>query len=490
MHLKLHILNISTGRPVVFLHKSSARKMGVNTGDRVTIKKNGESLVAIVDLVQGFIKKNEVAISEELDLALKGNDKGYIEVIPSNIAESSSILHDQIKCNQYSQKDLEKIMSDIVNNLLTEAEIAYFISGMVHCKSSTKEIIYLINAIVKTGTILSWSYKIVADKHSIGGIAGNRTTPIVVSICASAGIIMPKTSSRAITSASGTADTIESIAPVNLSVSQLKKVVHKTGACLVWGGSLGLAPADDKLIKVEKLLRVDPESQLLASILAKKVSVGSTHVLIDIPFGPGAKVSKIQGERLGKLFRLLGKKLGLKIKTILTDGKEPIGNGIGPILEMKDVLKVLKQENSPKDLENKSLFIAGNILEMVGKSRKDQGIIKAREILYSGAAYKKFCEIISAQGGDPKTWLSEAKFNHTIISKHNGIIKRIINQDINYLARITGCPVDKASGIYLYRHVGEYVQEGEKIVTIFSESKQKLKEAVKFFKNNKPIVIK
>lgn len=301
---------------------------------------------------------------------------------------------------------------------------------------------------------------------------------------------MPKTSSRAITSAAGTADTVESISPVSLSVSQLKKVVHKTGACLVWGGSLGLAPADDKLIRVEKLLRVDPESQLLASILAKKVSVGSTHVLIDIPFGDGAKVSKAQGEKLGQLFVSLGKKLGLKIKTVLTDGKEPIGHGIGPILEMKDVLKVLKQDNSPQDLENKSLFLAGTILELVGKAKKGQGIIKARELLHSGLAYKKFCEIIYAQGGDPKTWLQEAKFNHTMVSKHNGVIKKIDNKDINYLARITGCPLDKSAGVYLYKHIGEYIQEGEKILTLFSESKQKLKEAIKFFKKHKPIVIK
>ena len=490
MRLRLHILKISTGKPVIFLHESSANKMGVHTGDRVIIKKNGDSLVAVVDLVKGFIKKGEVAISEELDAALKGHNKRYIKVFPSEIAESSSILQNQIKCNEYSEKDLEKIMSDIVNNLLTEAEIAYFISGMVHCKSSIKEIIYLINAIVKTGTRISWPYKIVADKHSIGGIAGNRTTPIVVSICASAGVIMPKTSSRAITSAAGTADTVESISPVSLSVSQLKKVVHKTGACLVWGGSLGLAPADDKLIRVEKLLRVDPESQLLASILAKKVSVGSTHVLIDIPFGDGAKVSKAQGEKLGQLFVSLGKKLGLKIKTVLTDGKEPIGHGIGPILEMKDVLKVLKQDNSPQDLENKSLFLAGTILELVGKAKKGQGIIKARELLHSGLAYKKFCEIIYAQGGDPKTWLQEAKFNHTMVSKHNGVIKKIDNKDINYLARITGCPLDKSAGVYLYKHIREYIQEGEKILTLFSESKQKLKEAIKFFKKHKPIVIK
>jgi thymidine phosphorylase len=488
MRLKLRLLKISAGKPVIFLHESAAKKMGIHTGDRVAIKRNGDTFVAVADLVKGLIKKGEAAISEELESSIK-HHKGYVEILPSEIAESSFILQNQKGCKDYTLKELEKIMSDIVNNLLTEAEIAYFISTMVHCSPSLEEAINLTKAIVNTGNRISWNYKIVADKHCIGGIPGNRTTPIVVSICASLGIIMPKTSSRAIISAAGTADTIESIAPVNLSINDLKKVVKKTNACLVWGGSLGLAPADDKLIRVEKILRVDPEAQLIASILAKKISVGSTHVLIDIPYGEGAKVSKERGEKLAKLFTIIGGKLGLRIKTILTEGKEPIGNGIGPILEMKDVLRVLKQDNSPKDLEEKALLLAGNIIEMVGKAKPGKGILKAKEALYSGQAYKKFSEIISAQGGDAKAWLPESKFHHTVLSSHSGIIQKINNQNMNYLARIAGCPIDKASGIYIYKHVNQKVEKGEKLVTIFSESKPKLNEAIKFFNKQRPIVI-
>src|SRR3989344_2004794 len=266
MRFKLRLLKIATGKPVVFLHEYDAKKLGVHIGDRVVIKSNRDSLVAIVDLVNGFIKKREVALSEELSSFTKTHN-GYVDILPAEFAESSSILQNQAGCKEYSAKDLDKIMSDVVNNRLTEAEIAYFISTMTHCKASIEEVINLTKAIVKTGKRISWPYKVVADKHSIGGIPANRTTPIVVSICAASGVIMPKTSSRAITSAAGTADAVESMAPVDLSIAQLKKVVRRTGACLAWGGSLGLAPADDKLIRVEKLLRVDPEAQLLASIL-------------------------------------------------------------------------------------------------------------------------------------------------------------------------------------------------------------------------------
>ncbi len=490
MRFKIKVIRISAGKPIIFLHESSAKKIGVHLGDRVIVKKNQNSmvLIAVVDFAKGLIKENEAGLSEELSKSLNESN-GYIEVVPSGSAESSSILKGETVCKEYSQEDLDKIIKDVVENRLTEAEIAYFVSTMAHCKVSTKEVVYMINSIVKTGSKLSWKYKVIADKHSIGGIPGNRTTPIVVAICAAAGVIMPKTSSRAITSAAGTADAVESMANVSLSIPELKKVVQKTGACLAWGGSLGLAPADDKLIRIEKLLRVDPESQLISSILAKKISVGSTHVLIDIPYGNGAKVSKESGEKLGKLFISIGKKFGLKIKIVLTDGREPIGNGIGPVLEMKDIIKVLKQDDSPRDLETKALFLAGNILELVGKSKRNEGIKKAKEILYSGDAYKKFCEIIVAQKGDPKAWLPEAKYSHTIVSKKVSTIEKIDNQKINYMARLAGCPLDKSSGLYIYKHVGERLRHGERIITIFSESKQKLKESIKFFKKNEPIVL-
>ncbi len=486
-HIKL--LKIFAGKPVVFIHEATAKKINVHIADRVTLLKDHHKTTAIVDIAFGFIRKNEVAISEELASILGTDAKGLIEIEPAEAPEGSRILHDKLECTEYKAKELEKIIQDIVNNNLSDAEVAYFISGVNHCGMSFKETLALTNAIVKTGKKIKWSEKMIVDKHSIGGIPGNRTTPIVVSICAAAGLTIPKTSSRAITSASGTADTIEAMAPVDLTISQLKSVVKKTGACLAWGGSLGLAPADDKLIRVEKLLRLDPEPQLLASILAKKVAVGSTHVLIDIPFGEGAKVSLPQAQHLKKMFESLGNKIGLKIQTILTDGTQPIGNGIGPVLEMRDVIRVLKQDNPPKDLESKSLVLAGKILEMCGKAKKGQGQLRARDILYSCSAYEKFCQIIEAQGGDPKTWMPEAKFHHTFISSHSGTIKKIDNPSINYLARIVGCPNDKSAGIYLHKHVNEKVKIGDKIMTLYSESKEKLSQAIKLFKKQKSINI-
>jgi len=486
MKLRLKELTLGAGRPVAFINESNARELNVHVGDRIEISYKKKKIIAIVDIVKKFIAKGEISLSEEVIEYLKLKKGNILDVSLSLESRSSASIAKKLGGQTLSKKEIYEIVSDIVNNALTEAEIAYFVSGVYEHGMTLEETINLTEAMYKTGEVIGWGKKEIADKHSIGGIAGNRTTPIVVSICSSLGVIMPKTSSRAITSAAGTADVIETIANVDFSVSELKKIVEKTGACLAWGGSLGLAPGDDKLIRVERLLNLDPESQLIASIIAKKLAVGSKYVLIDIPYGKSAKVDKKRALKLKKKFIQIGNHFRLITKVILTDGSQPIGNGIGPVLEMQDVIRVLKRENSPRDLEEKSIYLAGEILELAGKAKKGDGEMLAREALYSGKAFKKFNEIILAQG---KKFIDikPAKFKFEVKSKKNGKINFIDNKKINFLGRILGCPVDKTAGLYLHKHVSEPVKRGEILVTLYAESEQKLKEALKFFKESTPI---
>jgi len=274
---------------------------------------------------------------------------------------------------------------------------------------------------------------------------------------------------------------------VGFSIKELEKIVKKTNACMVWGGSLGMVPADSRIIQVEKLLKIDPQAQLLASIMSKKLAVGSKYILIDIPYGKGAKVNKSQAIKLKKKFEQIGKYFHKKISVVLTDGKQPIGNGIGPGLELIDILKILKrEEDAPKDLEKKSLFLAGQILEMAKKAKKGKGVELANEILQSGKAFEKFEQIIIAQGGKLKK-IKLAKFKKNILSKKSGKIREINNKKINSLAKIAGCPIDKFAGVYLYFHVRDKIKKGEKILTIYSESKSRLNEAIRFYNETKPI---
>lgn len=472
------------------LNVKTANKIGVHTSDRISIKKltmkDGE-FSTIVDTVERIVKENEIGISSEIFSRLKLRSGEKVDVNLATSPNSLKFIRKKTDNKKLSKAEINEIMKDVVNNSLSEPEIALFVSAMYEHGMDFKETIYLIDAILKTGNRLPLKGKYIVDKHSIGGIPGNRTTPIVVSICATAGLTFPKTSSKAITSAAGTADVIESIADVEFDIKKLQKIIKKTNACMVWGGALGLVPADSKIIKVEKMLKVDPRAQLLASIMSKKIAVGSKYILIDIPYGKTAKVSKSEGLILKKQFEKIAKHFKLKIRVVLTKGSEPIGNGVGPLLELVDLMKVLNpSESGPCDLEDKALFLAGQILEMTKKAKPNKGIEMAKEILCSGKAFKKFLEIMKAQNGDLSK-IRIAKYKKDVLATSSCKISEIDNKKTNLLARIAGCPVDKASGIYLHNHVGAKLKKGDKILTIFSESKPRLKEALSYYKREKPI---
>jgi AMP phosphorylase len=492
MELKVKTSDWSAGLPVAMINKKMAEKLGVHAGDRIIIKtysKNPKEMITILDTSETFVKKGFVAISTEIKKRLNLREGQRINVAYSDAPESVLFIKEKINGRELSDEKIKSIIRDVVNNSLTEPEVAVFVSAMYRNGMTFKETISLINAILVSGKTLKFRNKYVVDKHCIGGVAGNRTTPLVVSICVAAGLTMPKTSSRAITSAAGTADCIETIAKVEFSMDRVKKIVQKTGGCMTWGGSLGMVPADSKIIKVEKMLKLDPVAQLLASIMSKKLAVGSKYILIDIPYGKNAKVSKSKGLFLKKKFEQLAKHFKVKMKVVLTKANEPIGDGVGPALEMIDVIKILDpKKEGPKDLEKKSLFLSGQILEMTGMARKGKGKTLAKEILKSGKAWKKFKEIIKEQEGK-LDGLEKGKHWEDIYANKSGKIKSINNKMINSLARAAGCPIDKFSGVYLHCHVGDKIKKGDKLLTIYSESKPRLGEAINFYNKTNPIKI-
>jgi len=469
MKLKVKQLKFSAGRPVAIISESFALKSSIHVDERVILRKNGKSTIAVVDIAKKLLGEKEVAVSSEImkELDLKVGDEVEIEISPK--PKSVFLIRKKLACQRLSRREIEAIIKDIVHNALTEAEIAYFVSAIYKCGVSIRETADMTRAIYETGQKLNLDKQLIVDKHSIGGIPG-RVTPILVSICAAAGLTIPKTSSRAITTPAGTADAMEFLTNVEFSVSKLRKIVKKTNACIVWGGSLGLAPADDKIIQVERLLNLDPKPQMIASIIAKKLAVGARFVLIDIPYGKNAKVDKREAENLAKNFIKISKIFKLKTKCVLTRNDEPLGNGIGPALEIEDVIKVLKREDKCHMLEDKAVFLSGKLLEMTKKAPLGQGEKLARQILDSGEAYKKFVEIVEAQGGKINRF-TEPKFKHTVKAKQSGKITEVNIRKLNLIARIAGCPLDKLSGILLHKHLANLVKKGEPLMTIFSQSK-------------------
>jgi len=359
MQLKIKTSEWAAGIPVSMLNHKTAQKLGVHAGDRITIKtisKNSKQMTTIVDTVDKLVGANHIAVSEEVKKILSLREEQTVDVSFMDAPESVNYIKKKLVGEELTHDEVKSIIADVVNNTLSEPEVSVFVSAMYKNGMTFKETVALVDAILSSGKTLSFRNKYVVDKHCIGGIAGNRTTPIVVSICAAAGLTFPKTSSRAITSAAGTADCIEVLSPVEFSMDELKKIVQKTGACLTWGGALGMVPADSKIIKVEKMLKLDPAAQLLASIMSKKLAAGSKYILIDIPYGKKAKVSLAKGKMLKRKFEQLARHFKVKIKVILTKATEPIGNGVGPALEIRDVMNVLNpKKEAPQDLEKKAI---------------------------------------------------------------------------------------------------------------------------------------
>ncbi|MEA3430366.1 MAG: AMP phosphorylase [Nanoarchaeota archaeon] len=489
MKFKVKDMDIATGGiKIILLNSHDAAFMDLHHGDRVKVKNGRYETTAIVDIGESTkaVPKGTAGVFEEVLSSLHVKDKHTMEVFLEEKPKSVQFIKKKMDNNSLSAEELYEIVKDITLDKLTDIEITYFVAASYMHGLSTREVVDLTKAMINTGDKLKLKHKRVFDKHCIGGVAGNRTTMLVVPIVAAAGVIIPKTSSRAITSPAGTADTMEVIAKVDLNIKQVKRIVNKVGACMVWGGAINLAPADDKIIEVEHPVSIDAEGQLISSILAKKGSVSATDVLIDIPVGKGAKIDKMRNAiNLSHMFKKIGKKMGMDVKCVITDGSQPIGHGIGPALEARDVLWVLKNDKkAPLDLKKKAVEMAGYMLEMANKSKKGQGAKKALELVESGKAYKKFIQIVKAQGGKeirPEK-IALGKYTVDVFSKKNGKIKHIDNKALSKVARFAGAPKDKEAGMYLYKHVGEEVRVGEKLFTVYSRSKDKIKYAMDIWK--------
>ncbi len=488
MKLKVKDVNLSTGGPLVaIINEEDAESLGLRALDRIKIRRlrTWREINAVVDISSKGINKGEIGLFEEVLKALDLEEGVNVEVVLADRPKSVDYIKKKLIGKELAKNEIMAIITDLMINNLSEVELTYFVSGCYVNGLTLKESAFLTEAIVENGEKLNLSKRIILDKHSIGGVAGNRTTMVVVPIIAAAGYTIPKTSSRAITSAAGTADTFEILAPVALTVEKIKEVVEKTNGCIAWGGAMNLAGADDKLIKIRHPLRLDPEGMLLASILAKKKAVGATHVIIDIPYGKSVKVkTKAEGARLGKKFIDLGKLLNIKVKVVLTDGSQPIGNGIGPLFEAKDVISVLTG-GGPTDLRRKSVMLATEMLKMVGVRNAHLEVL---DVLNSGRAYEKLIEIIKAQGGRKHIKFPKPKHCFPIMAKKAGVVKEIDNNKINKIARIAGSPFDKTAGVYLMVKRGAKINKEDVLFNIYSKNKKKLEDAIKAAEEMQPIV--
>jgi len=488
--LKVRVLDIDIGSCVVTLNEEDARELGMHSRDRIKLFIDGKSVVAVLNTTKTVINAGEIGICADLVKAYKVKRNDRVSVMPVEKPHSIEYIKKKMDGLQLNENELGAIVNDVVTNNLSEAEITAFISAVYINGLSMEETAHLARKTAESGEMLELKEKPVFDKHSIGGVPGNKITLLVVPIVAAAGLTIPKTSSRAITSACGTADIMEVLAPVTFNAREIENMVNKTNGVIVWGGGANLAPADDIFIQVEYPLAIDPHHLALSSVMAKKYAVGAEFVVIDLPMGPETKIKDMkEAKKYARDFIELGEKLGIEVECAVTYGDKPIGRAVGPALEAQEALSAL-EKSEVSSLVEKATELAGILLEAGGVAKKGRGKKKALRILESGAALKKMKEIIEVQGGNPNITSKDikiGKYSKKVFSHDEGYVTDISNHAVVQIARRAGSPKDQGAGILFHIKKGEKVEKGALLFEIYSNSKYKLDQSVKLTKRLNPV---
>ena len=462
---------------------------GLSSRSQVLIVAGDREVQSLLYQTDGdLFGRDLVVLSEAAWAALGISDGDSVQVRHPPVLESLAGVRRRVHGRRLEAGDFAAIVLDVVRGRYTDVQLSAFLTATAALPLDEAETVHLTRAMVEVGQRLAWPSPVVVDKHCVGGLPGNRTTPLVVAIAAANGLVMPKTSSRAITSPAGTADTMETLAPVDLDLDTLRRVVQAEGACLAWGGAMHLSPADDIFVRVERELDIDTEGQLIASVLSKKIAAGASHVVIDIPVGPTAKVRSLDAARhLATRLVAVAAHFGLGLRCLFTDGSQPVGRGIGPALEARDVLAVLRGEpDAPADLRERAALVAGAVLEMGGVVAEGAGVQRALDTLDNGQAWDKFQRICQAQGGlrEPP----QAAHVKPLRAGHAGRVIHIDNRKLSRLAKLAGAPDRPAAGVHLQVRLGDELAAGQPLLFLHAQTPGELGYALDYARDAGDII--
>ncbi len=478
-------------QPVVLTHRDCAvcRSEGFSAHARVRVGAGNRRIIATLYQVDAdWIQPGQAGLSESAWRRLGVAEGDELHLSHPQPLTSLGPVRGRIHGKPFGRQALHDVIQDVAAGRYSDIHISMFLTAMAATPASDDELVHLTEAMIEAGDRLQWDREPIADKHCVGGLPGNRTTPLVVAIGAACGLWMPKTSSRAITSPAGTADTMETLAPVDLDLAAMRRVVEAEGGCVVWGGAVRLSPVDDILIRVARVMDLDAEAQLIASVLSKKIAAGSTHLVLDLPVGPTAKIrTESDGQRLEQRLASVARAFGLRTRIRLTDGRQPVGRGIGPALEARDILAVLDNAaDAPADLRERAIDLAGALLEMTGVAGTDSGVTLARETLSEGRAREKFLSICRAQGGLREPPVARRQF--VFRARRAGQVTEFDNRRLGQVAKLAGAPGAPAAGIELHAHLDQAVEAGVPLYTIHAETAGELNYAREFAFSNGDIV--
>lgn len=493
MHsLRLRRMGIDTyQQAVIYMRKDChvCRSEGFEAQTRLLVRNGTCEILATLNVVTSeLLEPGEAGLSEAAWRLLGAKPGGVVTLAHAPPLESLRHVRAKIYGGRLGEAAMRDVMQDVVRGHYSDVDVAAFVTACAEDRLDADEIISLTRAMIAVGQRIEWDRPRIADKHCVGGLPGNRTTLLVVPIVAALGLAIPKTSSRAITSPSGTADTMETLAPVELDLAAMRRVVDREGGCIVWGGAVHLSPADDVLIGIERALDLDSEGQLVASVLSKKKAAGSTHVVIDMPVGATAKVrTPERAARLRALLEGTGRAIGLEMRVVMTDGTQPVGRGIGPALEARAVLAVLRGEaGAAPDLRERSLRLAAGVMELTTGAAPETARAQVRAALDDGRAWRKFQAICESQGGMREP--PEARHRAEVVAPRCGTVRAIDNRMLARVAKLAGAPKAKAAGLELNVRIGDRIERDAPLFTLHAETPGELEYAMAYAQSRHDIV--
>jgi pyrimidine-nucleoside phosphorylase len=379
-----------------------------------------------------------------------------------------------------TKEEINYVIDNYVSEKLPDYQISALLMAICLKGMNDMETYYLTEAMLNSGEKIDLSSinKIKVDKHSTGGV-GDKTTLILLPLVASCGVVAPKMSGRALGFTGGTIDKLESIPgfKTSLKEDEFIKQVNEIGVAIA-SQTGNLVPADKKIYSLRDVTGTVESIPLIASsIMSKKLASGADKIVIDLKVGNGALMKNLEDAKiLANAMVSIGKNHNKQVICVLTDMNQPLGNAIGNSLEIKEVIDVLKG-NGPKDIRN-LVIVLGTIMVTLGLNIKFEAANKlVLEKLKNGDAYRKFEELVEAQGGN----LNEMKVSEKIVSvksKFSGFIKNIKTDELGEIVRKLGGGryhkedvIDPTVGIVLSVKQGDYLLEDEEILKVYMNEK-------------------
>ena len=387
------------------------------------------------------------------------------------------ILNKKRLGKELSYRELDYFFNGYLNGDIKDYQMSSLLMAICINGMTDEEIFALTKIFVDSGDILEFDDipGIKVDKHSTGGI-GDKTTLIIGPIVAACGVPVIKMSGRGLGYTGGTIDKLESIPgfKIKLTENQIRRQVSDIGIALT-GQTANLAPMDKVIYALRDVTGTVSSIPLIASsIMSKKIASGADKILIDIKVGRGALLNNREdAKKLSELMIKIGAVYHREVRTIISDMNTPLGYKVGNGLEVIEAIEVLRRKSIDSNLVDVCVELAADMVSMGKEISKKEALVLVNQVLDDGSAYKKFAELVEAQGGD-LTKVSVSKKVKRIKSTNSGVIKKIDAFELGKLSVALGAgrkskedKIDYTVGIKLHKHIGDEVKKGEVLATLY-----------------------